>query len=677
MMDKSLNLCFFWHMHQPDYRGNDGVMRMPWVFMHAIKDYYEMPWLLSRHKGLKATFNITAPLIEQLNLYRDPLNNDYFLSLWALHPSELDEEAKSMLIKICKSTQYETMVKPMARFDLLYHQKMFSDEDMMDLEVVFILAWCGNYLRQENALVRELLQKKEGFTQADKMQLLNSLCRFIETILPFYAALQKEGTISISTTPYNHPILPLLINVSNAKRANAHTSLPENPLSLADDAVAQVERSIALYTKTFGNKPTGFWPAEGAVDEASIAIYNAHGIRWIATDELILFRSLGDGNRSNLYKPYHFEGMTIGFRDHGMSDLIGFTYRFRAGQDATEHFLHALRQIADEEENPTLFVILDGENAWEFFENNGYDFFTTLYGGLDKIPWCTTVTMDEVSKFKNAGTLERVYPGSWINGNFDTWSGHFEKNRAWELIYQTRRDVDNFTGDISDESAEKIRFHFLASECSDWFWWYGDDHFSDFSTEFDDLFRGHLISIYRLLGQEPPTNLFDPITTHKGTASFLRMPQEYITPFITGNNHSFFDWLGCGSIDERKLYSTMEGIHGPIDIIYYGNNEKAIFVAFEGHLDDIDRFSAKLQITIEETGEHILFSMDRPYKNSGDIFAMGERIELALSRSHFEPYKSVRLRFEIIEGSRVLQTMPGNGALLVELSKNYADNWFV
>lgn len=676
MENKSLNLSFFWHMHQPDYRGSDGVMKMPWVFLHAIKDYYEMPWLLSCHKGLKATFNITAPLIEQINLYREPLKNDYFLSLWALHPSQLDEAEKSMLIKICKSTQYETMVKPLARFDVLYHQKELSDAQMIDLEVVFILAWCGNYLRQENILVRALMLKKDSFTQAEKIELLNTLCHFIETILPFYAALQKEGVISLSTTPYNHPILPLLIDSANAKRANAHTTLPENPLSLADDAVAQVERSIALYKKTFGRKPTGFWPAEGAVDEASIAIYKAQGLRWIATDELILFRSLGDGNRSNLYKPYRFDGMTIGFRDHGMSDLIGFTYRFRAGQDATEHFLHALRQIADQEENPTLFVILDGENAWEFFENNGYDFFTTLYQGLVKIPWCTTVTMDEVSKFKSTGNLDRVFPGSWINGNFDTWSGHFEKNRAWELIYQTRRDVENFTGVVSDDVAEKIRFHFLASECSDWFWWYGDDHFSNFSSEFDILFREHLIIIYTLLGQEPPSNLFDPIMTHKSKASFLRKPQTYITPVINGNNDAFFDWLGCGSIDERKHYSTMEGIRGPIDIIYYGHNETSVFIAFEGNLRDINRFNAKLQVVIEESSERLSFSMDRSYNYNGDRFAIDERIELALSRSHFNT-KSIHLRFEIIEGSRVIQTMPGNGALFIDLCENYTDNWFI
>ncbi|MGB6020212.1 MAG: glycoside hydrolase family 57 protein [Sulfurimonadaceae bacterium] len=677
MPKQSLNLCFFWHMHQPDYRGSDGVMSMPWVFLHAIKDYYEMPWLLSSHKGLKATFNITAPLIEQLNLYSDPLQNDYFLSLWEAHPSQLEEEARAWLIKTCKSTQYETMIKPMAHFDELYHQEDLSDDELIDFEVVFMLAWCGNYLRQENSLVKELFKKGEGYTQADKAHLLTTLCDFVATILPFYATLQKEGVISLSTTPYNHPILPLLLDVNNAKRANEHTPLPDNPMSLKEDAIEQVERSIALYEETFGCKPTGFWPAEGAVDEASVAIYKAHDLRWIATDEAILFKSLGSDDRTNLYKPYRYKDMSIGFRDHGLSDLIGFDYRFKSGHDASEHFMQALEPIAREQDDPTLFVILDGENAWEFFENNAYDFFTALYQQFLKTPWCKTVTMDEVSKLKNSGTLDTLAPGSWIHGDFNTWSGHPQKNRAWELIYQTRRDADNYTGTISKEVAEKITSHFLASECSDWFWWYGDDHVTEFAFEFDALFREHLITIYQLLKMQPPSDLFEPIITRKSSASFMLKPQAAISPSIDGKNSSFFEWLGSGCIDESKLYSTMERVRGPIEKIYYGHNDSAVFMAFEGDITSLNTASLELQVTVEETGEHLTFAMDRSRSDENAQLVVGERVELALSQEHFKAYNAVHLRFEIVEGSRIIQIMPGYGSLFIDLDEAYADNWFV
>ncbi|MBU1643402.1 glycoside hydrolase, partial [bacterium] len=562
------------------------------------------------------------------------------------------------------------------RFDLLYHKENLSDDELIEFEVLFMLAWCGNYLRRENTLVRGLIEKAKGFTQADKADLLKNLSAFVQTILPFYATLQKEGVISISTTPFNHPILPLLIDINNAKLANMHTSLPDNPLSLKDDAIEQVKRSIVLYKKTFGTKPTGFWPAEGAVDEASVAIYKAEGLRWIASDEAILFRSIGDESRSNLYKPYRFNDMTIGFRDHGLSDLIGFTYRFKSGRDATDHFMSVLEPIA-KVDNPTVFVTLDGENAWEFYENNAYDFFTALYQRLSRAPWCKTMTMDEASKLKNVGTLQTLSPGSWIHGDFNTWSGHPEKNRAWELIYQTRRDVDNFDGKISDEVAEKVRFHFLASESSDWFWWYGDDHVTEYAFEFDALFREHLITIYRLLGIQPPSDLFEPVITHKSSVSFLIKPQSSISPLIDGKNSYFFEWLGSGSVDESQLYSTMDRVRGPIEKIYYGFNKKSVFLAFEGKMVGLDTLGLELQVTIEETGEKLIFAMDGSFNSATSHLAADERVELSLSRSYFKALSSVHLRFEIVQEKTIIQTMPGFGSLPIDLDETYARNWFV
>ena len=677
MSQNSLNLCFFWHMHQPDYRGMDGVMSMPWVFLHGIKDYYEMPWLLSLHKGVKASFNITAPLIEQLNLYKDPLKNDYFLSLWASVPKELEEKQRTWLIKTCKSTQYETMVKPIEYFRLLYDKESFSDDELIDFEVLFMLSWCGNYLRQENALVKELFKKEKKYTQEDKIKLLDTLTEFIKTILPFYATLQKEGIISLSTTPYNHPILPLLLNMENAKYANEHTTIVDNHISLRDDAIEQVERSIKLFEDTFGSKPTGFWPAEGAVDEESISIYKERGISWIATDEAILFRSLEDDKRANLYKPYDYNGVSIGFRDHALSDLIGFNYRFKSGKDASNHFMEVVEPIATNQDS-TLFVILDGENAWEFFHNNAYDFFNALYSRFSTTPWCKTVTMDEASKIKNRGTLEKLAPGSWIHGNFDTWSGNSEKNRAWELIYQTKRDYEHHKNDISEDVLKEIKTHFLVAECSDWFWWYGDDHVTEFGSEFDTLFREHLILIYKLLNVYPPADLFIPIISHKSEASFLILPQCSISPLIDGRNSTFFEWLGAGSIDESKLYSTMDRVRGPIEKIHYGQDDKNIYLAFQGEMKELKTSNLVLEIYIEEMKKTISFSMNEQYNKNGIKFAIDERIELEFSKMNcVECTQQIHLRFEILQGKEIIQTMPGFGALAINLNEKYTSNWFV
>jgi len=569
------------------------------------------------------------------------------------------------------------MVKPIENFRVLYDKDVLNDAELLDFEVLFMLTWCGNYLRQNNKVVIELFNKEKNFTQEDKITLLNALKDFIKTILPFYAKLQNEGVISLSTTPYNHPILPLLLDMKNAQKANEHTTLVENPLHLRDDAIEQVDRSIALYEETFGIKPKGFWPAEGAVDEESVAIYKEKGLSWIATDEAILFQSLKDETRSNLYKPYDFNGVSIGFRDHKLSDLIGFNYRFKTGNDASEHFMQVVEPIASQESDATLFIILDGENAWEFFENNAYDFFTSLYSRLSTTPWCNTVTMDEVTKLKNRGTLKELAPGSWILGNFDTWAGHSEKNRAWELLYQTKRDYHNHTDLVTQETAQEIKFHFLAAECSDWFWWYGDDHATEFSLEFDRLFREHLIKIYTLLHIHPPADLFIPIVSHKKSASFLLKPQSSISPYIDGKNSSFFEWLGSGSIDEDKLYSTMDRVHGPIEKIYYGQDSKSVYLAFDGKMQLIHKLNLQLQVIIEETAEVLKFEIDTEYDKDGTKLATDERIELALSKWHFKEHEEIHLRFDIVQGKEIIQTMPGYGALTINLQENYAANWFV
>jgi len=637
-------------------------MKMPWVFLHAIKDYYEMPWLMSRYPGLKATFNLSASLIEQLQLYREPLKYDYFLNLWIQHPSKLTLSEREWLIKLFTAMQFETMVRPLERYVALYYQTTLTDQELIDLETVFILAWCGNYLRLNNDQVKALFEKKEGYTQEDKRELLETLSTFTQEILPFYGELQRQGIISISTTPYFHPILPLLVDMENAQRANSATALPSGACSLHYDAQEHVKRSIALYETAFGCKPNGFWPAEGAVDEKSVAIYKEHNIQWIATDEAILTKSLLQNDPSLKYKPYKFDGITIAFRDHRLSDLIGFEYRHMNGADASGNFMNALKQIAMQESDPTVFVILDGENAWEFYENNGWDFFSSLYTALSSSPWCSTLTMDEASSLKNSGVLDHLAPGSWIHGTFDTWVGHREKNRAWELIYQTRHDVETYQGEISDEVRNEILYHFLASECSDWFWWYGEDHVSDFSSEFDALFREHLIHIYRLMQCPIPSNLFEPINGVKAVKPLGRKPRQPITPKL--GNRAFFEWNGSGIIDERQNFSTMDRVRGPIDIIYYGFDELSFYGAFIG---EIDQSNLQVAVMIEESGEQ--FRID-PILTKG-------RVEFSFSREYLDGYMRVHLRFMLMQGETIIQSMPGSGLLYLDVDDPFTTDWFI
>jgi len=593
--------------------------------------------------------------------------------LWHQDPEALSDQEKKWLVKTCKSSNYDTMIKPLPRYLELYEKEEMNKEELIDLEILFLLSWCGSYLRLNNSLIQTLLKRERSYTDNDKQILLEVLIRFIAGILPFYASLLRSGQIALSTTPYNHPILPLLIDMENVVRANPHSKMPDDPLSLKEDAVEQVKRAVTLYKETFGQIPVGFWPAEGAVDEESVEIYKSLGIKWIATDEVILFKSLGTKERSKLYRLYNIKGLNIYFRDHALSDLFGFDYRFKPSDNAVKHFMSEMCSLISEEKK-SVFVILDGENAWEYYQDNAYPFFMKLYENILENSWCQTVTMDEVAK-KESTALKQLAPGSWISGDFSTWSGHPEKNKAWELIFQTKRDVLNYTCSISSEIAEKIKFHFLAAECSDWFWWYGDDHTTDFALEFDTLFRHHLISIYELLEIQAPSNLFTPVIENKSMASSLLKPQSYIYPQIDGRTSSFFEWIGCGIVDESRIFSTMDRVRGPIEKIRFGHNKTMVFIAFEGAIESLEK--ASLVLNIEELSKAIRLPLAKITQVEGVRMRISTIIEIAVPRKLFGDLQYVHLRFEIEEHGKMIQTLPGFGALEMNLDEDYVRDWYI
>ena len=673
-----MNLCFIWHMHQPDYRNKEGIMQMPWVFMHAIKDYYDMIWILSKYKNIKATFNITAPLIEQLELYsQSPAKNDKFFTLWLREPKEIQESERNWLIKISKSSHYETMVKPMPYYAQLYKKKHYNDAEFLDLEILFILSWCGVYLKHNNTTVQKLLHKEKNYTTNDKRVLLETLQKFIGTIWDFYKKLLQEQQISIATTPFYHPILPLLLDMQNAKEANTNTNIPQNALSLEADAKAHIQKAKQLYKKTFGEDVHGFWPAEGAVDEKSVALLSTFGIEWIATDEAILYKSLGNKEKKNIYFPYKFKDMLIGFRDHKLSDLIGFEYRYKEPHTAANSFLEALQNVQENNTDATLFIVLDGENAWEYYTNNGFDFLNALYTQIEQASWCQTITMDML-KITQAKALEHLAAGSWINGTFDTWVGDTEKTRAWELLYMTKRDFERHASSLSKSVITQINAMFLVAESSDWFWWYGNDHHTTFDNEFDLLFRNYLIEIYQLMQIMPQHDLFIPLVKNRSTHDFLIQPQADITPTIDGKKDSFFEWMGCGVVDESQLFSTMDRTQGVVKKIYYGQDNDKIYFAFEGITRKLCK-NGMIHIMIDPLKKEADVNF-----NSGETFfdslqietACDEWLELSIDKSGMNVQK-INLHFEIHTKEDALQTLPSFGDLMIDLNDDYSKNWFV
>jgi len=673
-----MTLNFIWHMHQPDYRNSDGIMQMPWVFLHAIKDYYDMPWMLSRHANLKATFNITSPLIEQLKLYsHEPQKSDKFLALWLQDVTELEEHERKWLIKLCKTAQFETMVKPLSRYRELFTQNHFTNAELRELEVLFILSWCGVYLKENNETIKNLIKKARGYTPEDKVALLQTLTAFSTTIFDFYKELQQQKRITISTTPFYHPILPLLINMSSAKEANPTTQTPQNALSLKDDALLHVQKAKALFKETFGFDAQGMWPAEGAVDARSVALLQKEAISWIATDEAILYKSLNDTTKENIYALYDYKEMKMVFRDHYLSDLIGFKYRYEEPQNAANHFISELQKIENRDANALVSVILDGENAWEFYKNNGFDFFEALYRGLQAQSWCTTLTMDEVSNMQ-VKSLEYLAAGSWINGSFDTWVGEKQKTKAWELLFVTKKAYEENVTHLTEVTKAQITEFFLKAESSDWYWWFGSDHYSDYMQEFDTLFRNQLINIYNLMNILAPNDLFLPISQNRSSSDFLVPPQSFISPIIDGKKDSFFEWLGCGIIDETKLFSTMQASLGVVEKIYYGEDAQKLYFSFEGMLQKYCT-NAQIKIIIEPLNLNavVAFNAGKTTLNGLVIeSACKQNLELSIEKSSLKATK-IFIRFEIISDEKILQTVPGFGELSLNLNENYAKNWYI
>ena len=668
-----------WHMHQPDYRDASGVIQMPWVFLHSIKDYYDMPWMMARHVGIKATFNITSPVIEQLKLYYDePLRYDRFLSLWIKRPHELNETQRAEVLKLCKSTQFDTMVTPFKRYSELYRQEYLNNNEFIDIEILFMLSWCGVYLRENSEVVRSLIERQKDFCNDDKVMLLEELVGFVGNIFGYYAKLHRDGVISLSTTPLNHPILPLLIDMDVALKANATTNIPKKHVSLKEDAQEQILKAKEIFYDTFGFMPDGFWPAEGAVSEDTLAMFSSSGIKWCATDEEILLKSLHTKDRSNIYTPYEFNGVNIVFRDHYLSDLIGFRYRDKEPNDATSDFMYELERIrGDVGDEASVFVILDGENAWEFYKNNGYDFFDSLYERIKNTPWCKTLTMDEISQLERK-KLPYLSAGSWIHGEFNTWVGHVEKTRAWELLYLTKRDYERHKDLLDGKIQEEIKTHFLAAECSDWFWWYGDDHVTEFAVEFDELFRNHLLSIYELMNLSAPADILMPILQERSVSDFHLKPQSDISPDINGKLDSFFEWIGCGVIDESKIFSTMDKIRGPITKIRYGQDNDNIYISFESKEPNFCKLY-EMEISLEPINKKIRMFFDDIAKSCDGIEIRSvckNLLEISIDKRDID-VDEISLRFEVIKDSRVIQTLPGFGELKLDLGNDYAQNWFV
>jgi len=538
---KRLKVVFLWHMHQPDYRDADsGRFRLPWVYLHALKDYSDMAAHLETHPAMRAVVNFVPSLLDQLDDYclqfksgafRDPL-----LELLGRPDfSSLNDAERRSVVERCFQSNPATMIEPFAPYQHLYEiRKRAPDADasgftpklLADLVVWYHLSWIGEAERRDSPIFAEFSSKGQDFDLGDRLRLRESIGKVVCGILPRYRALAERGQVELSTTPFSHPLAPLLISFSSARDATPDVVLPNAPdyPGGAERVRAQVDQARLAHARWFGPEPAGMWPAEGAVSETLLKLMAEAGVRWTATSASVLANSLRAGGagaalrEEDLYHAYRLAGApgpAVFFRNEELSDLIGFEYRGWWAGDAVRNFvarLEAIHARIPPDETRVVSVILDGENAWEWYPYNGFFFFRELYATLQNHDGIEPTTFSAYLAAHPGAqrTLQRLAAGSWVHGNFLKWVGAPDKNRAWEQLCAAKESYDLYCAAGAPPAIERI---LRGCESSDWFWWFGDFDSHSGVAELDALFRHNLRSLYRAVGQHPPAALDVPIST--------------------------------------------------------------------------------------------------------------------------------------------------------------------
>ena len=554
-----LLISLYWHMHQPDYRDLiSGEYVLPWTYLHAIKDYSDMAFHLENNLKARTSFNFVPILLDQLEDYVDQFKTkqirDPLLALLGSPSlSALTIDQCNLIVDSCFKSHHEKMLSPYAQYQRLFNlyqvaSQLSDDENLQyfsaqyktDLLVWYHLAWMGESIKKNNFLVISLIEKGSQFTTADRLALFALIGEIISQLIPRYKALQQKGQIEISSTPHEHPILPLLLDFKSTHDAMPGAALPSNAQYNGGEAraISHIKHAQTSHQRRFGHKPVGMWPAEGAVSKPALMLMAEQGVQWAASGEGVLANSLHKSNPDKalisrteyLYKPYKVSNgqdeILCFFRDDRLSDKIGFEYSKMHSTDAVRDFVRELEHIQasyQKPENPVVSVILDGENAWEYYAYNGYYFLTELYQALANHPNIEMVTQSEICQAINTpedspykllcGNLPEIAAGSWVYGSFSTWIGSNDKNRGWDFLCEAKKVYDRVlaTGDLSVKKLQLCENQLAICEGSDWFWWLGDYNSATSVNSFDQLYRRNLSNLYILLAEPIPADLLKPI----------------------------------------------------------------------------------------------------------------------------------------------------------------------
>jgi alpha-amylase/alpha-mannosidase (GH57 family) len=617
MLMPVLRVIVLWHQHQPFYKDLvAGEYRLPWVRLHALKDYYGMVKLLDEFPNVHQTFNLVPSLIVQIQDFAAGTGKSQFFDVVAAPAKDLTPEQRRFALQYLFQANPVNMIGRYPRYRELWErfrgaadsperaEKYFQAQDFTDLQVLSQIAWFDEFFLAEPD-VAALIAKGRNYTLEDQRFVIQRERELLGRVLPAHAEAAKRGGIEISTSPFYHPILPLICDTDVGAVSSPGLTLPHNRFNRPEDAREQLQRGLDLHEQVFGIRPRGVWPSEGSVSEEVLAIAQGLGVQWMATDEGVLSRSLGlnfprDSTgrlapeaAERLYTIHRFEnnqaGMFMIFRDHAISDLIGFVYSGMPATEAARHLMQSIKQAAqpilDKGRDAIIPIILDGENAWEYYPESGREFLRRFYDALEHEPGVEAVTVSEaITRHQDVSKLTSLAPGSWINANFNVWIGDREDNRAWDCLYHARNFYAQNASRASEAQRKLALEEILIAEGSDWNWWYGPEHSSANDREFDELYRKHLSNVYQALGGRPPDYLAQPILGGVARPSFI--PQmAYIHPRVKGDMVRYFEWMGAAVYTSDRRSGAMHGKSFLLDSVYAGIDADNVY----GRLDFVGK----------------------------------------------------------------------------------------
>jgi alpha-amylase/alpha-mannosidase (GH57 family) len=720
-----VHLMMLWHMHQPQYRDPaTGRYVLPWTRLHALKDYWGMVRVLEEFPRLHATFNVVPSLGAQLEEYASGKFDEPCFTIAFRPAANLTFEDKSEILLRAFQLNYDHLLARWPRFIELHQWvssqgservvQSFGERDWRDLQVLSQLAWMDEEYLASDPVVSRLARKGIDFTEQDKQQLSEKQIELLGRVLPEYKKAAAAGQIEISATPFYHPILPLLCDTDVARISNFATPLPVPPFRHPEDAREQLWRARRYHERVFGKAPDGLWPSEGSVSEESLSIAAELGFKWFASDEGVLGHTLGAGfgrdgagvpaNADKLYSPLRVRvgsrEMVGFFRDHYLSDLVGFVYSRMDAVTAAEDLYQRIRAIGERVQigRPlTVSLILDGENAWEYFPGNGREFLRQFYRRIDNDPDIQALTASEAAAA--AGEIPRnngIFPASWINANFDVWIGSGEDVVAWEHLNRARdfytQQVDNAAkGFPNAPTAKQLSAAYeaiLAAEGSDWCWWYGPEHSSANDAEFDAFYRKLLTEVYRSLGAEAPDVLAEPIKRQPERALILP-PSAYLKVKVDGRESTYFEWMGAGLYSADRRSSAM---HGRLTILHelrYGFDEKRFYLRadmFSEALAEVRdgefritlRAEQELRVVVRlEEGKvagYLIESRDLCLLGPDEVVkvACDQILEVSVTKEMFQlgNRKSISLGIALWEGGLPVDLLPTEGMLEIQLGED-------